>query len=56
MLAEDVPLVGQFFEQPLDVVERGLRPLVIEFIELLASQHWRPTSSARIVASSKARG
>jgi hypothetical protein len=40
MLTENAPLVSQFFEQPLDVVNRGLRPLVIKRIELLASQHW----------------
>jgi len=51
MLTEDAPLVCQLCEQPLDVVEGGLRPLVIEFVELLASEHGRPTSSARKVAS-----
>jgi hypothetical protein len=55
MLAEDSLLVGEFFEQPLDVADRGLRPLVIKFVELLASQHWRRTSGAREVASGQGR-
>lgn len=46
MLAEDAPPVGQLFEQPLDVVEGGLRPLVVKLLELLASQHRRPPSGS----------
>jgi hypothetical protein len=28
------------FQQRFDIVERGLWPLVVEFIELLASEHF----------------
>jgi len=55
MLTEYALLVGQLFEQPLDVVERGLRPLVVKLVELLASQHWQLTSSERKVASVEGR-
>jgi hypothetical protein len=54
--AEDAPLVGQFFEQPLNVVEGGLRPFVVKLVEWLAGQHWRPTSSTGNWLRSKARG
>jgi hypothetical protein len=39
LLTEDALLVSQFFEQPLDVVNRGLWPFVVELVELPAGEH-----------------
>lgn len=37
-LSEYLLLIGEFFQQPFDEVDRGLRPLIIELIQLLSGE------------------